>query len=286
MIIKGSPVNSISKLADPRSEMPCRAVVRDHVPHLVATQQRRTDVPEPNKPNHTGRAVNPCHCERCSARRRQGAMDNSNELLAVGFSVLDKGTGSQFSGPGRFDTVTGAVCQHDCRSALGIAPRPVIATYLLARIRREGGAEHTVPGWRRVYQEPAHQDAALAGTRIDLQGIRELCDRPQTVARTASSRIAVLQAAARICHTATAVERQHFQPDPAGVIASTGMNVPTAAMLQQVGGKFGHHDGHSVDAGLSQPHLDREFAYLAPSLRDLACVADLGEHPRSIALWL
>jgi hypothetical protein len=130
-----------------------------------------------------------------------------------------------------------------------------------------------------LHHEPAHQDAALVRTRVDLQVIRKSGDRPEAVAGTARGRVAVLQATLGIGHAATAVERQYFQPGPSGVVASAGMNVPATAMLQQIGGKFGHHDGHFVDTRPRQPHPGREFAYPAPSFRDLTCVADLGEHP-------
>ena len=103
---------------------------------------------------------------------------------------------------------------------------------------------------------------------------------PRPVAGAAGGRVAVLHAAIRIGHAAAAIQRQQFQPGALGIVASAGVDMAAAAVLQKVGGQFGDDDRHLVDPRRRQPDATRKIAYQPTGLGNLAGFGDGGEHPQ------
>ena len=101
---------------------------------------------------------------------------------------------------------------------------------------------------------------ALSRTGIDPHRVGEALDGAEAGAGAAGGRVAVLHAAIRIGHAAAAIQCQHFQPGALGIVASAGVDMPAAAVLQKVGGKFGDDDRHLVDPCRRQPDATREIA--------------------------
>ena len=61
------------------------------------------------------------------------------------------------------------------------------------------------------------------------------------------------------------------------------MDVPAAAVLEQIGGEFGDDDRDLIDASAWQPDATGEIADQPTGFRNLARIGNCGEHATSNA---
>ena len=214
---------------------------------LPAADQHARDVADADEADHPRRGVDPATATAAprvgaSARWMRSTMSSH---AGVGIARRTSALRSRRRAPprrrGPSRRPAGSCGRARCRSTTRRRRRPA---------RPDSGAStapSSVPGVRAPARvdEARHErgsPARDANRRRTVVG--EPRDRAQAGARAAGGRVAVLHAAARIGHAAAAVQRQHLEPGAAGVVARTGVDVPAAAVLHQVGGRLGDDDRH------------------------------------------
>src|SRR5687767_9244034 len=157
--------------------------------------------------------------------------------------------------------------------------RPGVAARHFAGFRQANGADlkrRRMASARRLSRpQLRYERRAFAGSRINVEHIRESLYRPKPGARAAGCGKAVAQTFPDVGYAGALIQSQQFNDRDAAAVESARQQLSLRSMLDQIARSLSHHDRNSADVAFIKTDGLRQAGHFPAGLRHSALFPDL-----------